>query len=62
MENYITCVDEIIKDARAKIINAAYLSYSDFDDLDNYLRKRIDSLLLDIRDELENDSKYDISE
>lgn len=61
MENYITCVDEIIREARQKIINAAYLSYDDFGDLEDYLRQRIDSLLIDIRDELENDSKYDIS-
>ena len=53
--NYITCVDEIVKNARQKIINAAYLDAEDFNDISDYLRQRIDTMLLEIQEELEND-------
>ena len=50
--NYITCVDEIIKDARKKIENATYLEGEDLQNLSDYLRQRIDYLLADLEDEL----------
>jgi hypothetical protein len=61
MENYITCVDEIVREARKKIINAAYLSAEDINDISDYLRQRIDSMLDELKDELENDDQYDVS-
>ena len=60
--NYITCVDEIVKGARQKIVNAAYLDAEDFNDISDYLKQRVDAMLEDIRKEFDEfEDQYDVS-
>lgn len=51
--NYITLVDEIIADARKKIVNAPFLSAEDFYNMKDYLTQRVDQLLVNMEEELE---------
>lgn len=52
--NYISLVDQIISDARNKLISSPIIDEEEFNNVKDYLRLRIDCMLEEIEDEMKD--------